>query len=228
MASSSSPSFTVTQIPPKTGDIDETWAFLAPGVDHIMTRLKQDLSFAAYTSLVTVVYNYCTYIKMHGKRGGGRTGANHKGADLYNKLAEYFTNHCKPIFENVESLQDEALLRYYAAEWDRYSKSAKYLDRLFTFLNRYWVKRVRDEGRKTVYKVYTLAQDQGLIKRGEPDLQRDLGRFVILPRKRTGCDWRLISVGATVQLTEQVQTVKMMGGGKSRACGTPAILSWGG
>lgn len=49
------------------------------------------------------------------------------------------------------------LLRYYASEWDRYTRGANYLNRLFTYLNRYWVKRERDEGKKGVYQVYTVS-----------------------------------------------------------------------
>jgi cullin 1 len=56
-------------MPARTADLDETWNFLNEGVDHIMTRLEQGLSFAGYTSLYTTVYNYCTSTKMHGKLG---------------------------------------------------------------------------------------------------------------------------------------------------------------
>lgn len=58
--------------------------------------------------------------------------------------------------QKSESLQDVDLLRYYAGEWDRYTTGANYLNRLFTYLNRYWVKRERDEGKKGVYQVYTV------------------------------------------------------------------------
>ncbi|KAJ7767563.1 Cullin family-domain-containing protein [Mycena olivaceomarginata] len=50
-----------------------------------------------------------------------------------------------------------ALLWYYAAGWDRYTTGANYLNRLFTYLNHYWVKRARDEDKKAVCQVYTLA-----------------------------------------------------------------------
>ncbi|KAJ6464451.1 ubiquitin-protein ligase [Mycena sanguinolenta] len=155
MASSSAAPF--SQMPPKTADLNETWTFLTAGVDHIMTKLETGLSFAGYTSLYTTVYNYCTSTKMHGKLEGNRTGANLVGADLYSKLTDYFASHFKPLVQQAETLQDEALLRYYAAEWDRYTTGANYLNRLFTYLNRYWVKRERDEGKKNVYQVYTLA-----------------------------------------------------------------------
>ena len=58
--------------------------------------------------------------------------------------------------QQSDALQDEALLRYYAQEWDRYTTGANYINRLFTYLNRHWVKRERDEGRKGVYPVYTV------------------------------------------------------------------------
>ena len=93
------------------------------------------------------------------------------GSDLYNHLIKYFVGHLKSIREvrcilihpvvltpsqHAETLQDEALLKYYAEEWDRYTTGANYINRLFTYLNRYWVKRERDEGRKGVYPVYTV------------------------------------------------------------------------
>lgn len=58
--------------------------------------------------------------------------------------------------QKAETLSDVDLLRYYASEWDRYTTGANYLNRLFTYLNRYWVKRERDEGKKGVFQVYTV------------------------------------------------------------------------
>ncbi|TFK40615.1 Cullin [Crucibulum laeve] len=148
-------------MPPATADLATTWAFLEDGVDHIMTKLQTGVSYSKYMSLYTVAYNYCTSSKMHGSSEvmgmGNRTGANLMGSDLYNNLIRYFVTHLKTLRENTDALQDEDLLRYYAAEWDRYTTGANYINRLFTYLNRHWVKRERDEGRKGVYPVYTLA-----------------------------------------------------------------------
>ncbi|KAE9389355.1 Cullin-domain-containing protein [Gymnopus androsaceus JB14] len=139
MASSSSSDDAFAKAPTRTADLEETWT---------------------YTNLYTTVYNYCTSTKMHGKPDSNRTGANLVGADLYVKLSEYFIEHFKPMKQKTAGLQDEELLRYYATEWDRYTTGANFLNRLFTYLNRYWVKRERDEGKKTVYQVYTLALAQ--------------------------------------------------------------------
>ena len=48
------------------------------------------------------------------------------------------------------------LLRYYATQWDRYAAGASYLDRQFIYIYRYWVKPLRNEGKKTVFPVYTV------------------------------------------------------------------------
>ncbi|KAI1794850.1 Cullin-domain-containing protein [Ganoderma leucocontextum] len=149
-------------MPPPNADLATTWTYLEEGVDHIMTKLQTGVSYSKYMSLYTVSYNYCTSSKMHGTgdQGGGmghRTGANLMGSDLYNNLIRYFVNHLKTLRTASDSSQDEALLRYYAQEWDRYTTGANYINRLFTYLNRHWVKRERDEGRKGVYPVYTLA-----------------------------------------------------------------------
>lgn len=51
---------------------------------------------------------------------------------------------------------EEALLAFYIKEWTRYTVAAKYIHHLFRYLNRHWVKREIDEGKKNIYDVYTL------------------------------------------------------------------------
>lgn len=65
-AASSSSNDKFSKVPPRTADLTETWAFLSPGVDHIMTNLEAGLTFPNYTNLYTAVYNYCTSTKMTG------------------------------------------------------------------------------------------------------------------------------------------------------------------
>ncbi len=51
---------------------------------------------------------------------------------------------------------DEALLAYYIKEWNRFTTAGQYNNHLFRYLNRHWVKREIDEGKKNVYDIYTL------------------------------------------------------------------------
>ncbi|KAL4073151.1 Cullin [Scleroderma yunnanense] len=168
MDSSAANNNVAQQMPPASADLATTWAFLEEGVDHIMTKLQTGVSYSKYMGLYTVAYNYCTSSRMHGGPdtsigSASRTGANLMGSDLYNNLIRYFVAHLKGLKEHSDFLQDEILLRYYAGEWDRYTTGANYINRLFTYLNRHWVKRERDEGRKAVYPVYTLALVQWKI-----------------------------------------------------------------
>ncbi|GAA5930493.1 cullin family protein [Sporobolomyces koalae] len=151
---------------PDSRDLNATWAFLEEGVDLLMTRLTEGLSYQKYMQLYTVAYNYCTSSRMNngggvndalGVSSTGRSGANLMGADLYKALQQYWIDHLKEVRAAAEDLSDEALLRYYVKEWDRYTNGATYVHRLFTYLNRHWVKREKDEGRKNVYLIYILS-----------------------------------------------------------------------
>ena len=51
---------------------------------------------------------------------------------------------------------DEALLSFYIREWNRYTTAATYINHLFRYLNRHWVKREMDEGKKNIHDVYTV------------------------------------------------------------------------
>ncbi|KAM0789674.1 hypothetical protein ACM66B_006536 [Microbotryomycetes sp. NB124-2] len=151
---------------PDSRDLVATWQFLEEGVEHIMVRLNEGMSYGKYMNLYTVAYNYCTSSRMNSGgmtdtlgigSSGGRSGANLVGQELYKHLNNYFVNHLKGVRGAAEDLTDEPLLVYYTKEWDRYTTGASYVNRLFTYLNRHWIKREKDEGRKNVYPVYILA-----------------------------------------------------------------------
>ncbi|KAH0445930.1 hypothetical protein IEQ34_025239 [Dendrobium chrysotoxum] len=85
---------------------------------------------------------------------GDRRTAN--GCRSVQQTLTVLPKHLKAIRKGAESLNEEALLKYYATEWDRYTAGANYVHRLFTYLNRHWIKREREEGHK-IHTVYTLA-----------------------------------------------------------------------
>ena len=68
----------------------------------------------------------------------------------------YLENYLNQLTNAASSHVDEALLGFYIREWDRYTTAAKYINHLFRYLNRHWVKREMDEGKKNIYDVYTL------------------------------------------------------------------------
>lgn len=78
------------------------------------------------------------------------------GEDLYKNLRDYLSKHLKEILEQSKTHEEEALLSFYIQEWNRYTTAANYINHLFRYLNRHWVKREIDEGKKDIYDVYTL------------------------------------------------------------------------
>lgn len=115
--------------------------------------------------IYTAVHNFCTSQKAHpmttqssqaGIGPGHHRGAHLLGEDLYRKLLDYLESHLKGLLEQAEHHTDEALLTYYIKEWDRYTNAGKYVHHLFRYLNRHWVKREMDEGKKNIYDVYTM------------------------------------------------------------------------
>ncbi|KAL1405840.1 ubiquitin ligase (cullin) of SCF [Vanrija albida] len=144
--------------PPKDADLQTAWNFLQTGVEHIMTRMSTGMTYQYYMLLYTTIYDYCTVPSRGGSLSAQhKGGASLQGADLYKKLNHFLAEHCKSMREEGEKLTDIELLKYYARQWDRYTNGAAYVHKLFNYLNKHWVKREKDEGRKDVYSIYTLA-----------------------------------------------------------------------
>ncbi len=107
------------------------------------------------------MHNFCTSQKAVSNNQAGVIGGSHRGAhllgeDLYSNLIRYLNNYLGQLVELSKSHTDEALLSFYIREWDRYTTAAKFINHLFRYLNRHWVKREIDEGKKNIYDVYTL------------------------------------------------------------------------
>ncbi|KAI1079189.1 Cullin-domain-containing protein [Whalleya microplaca] len=152
---------------PNKEDAGQTWAYLEQGIDKIMVNLQDGMDMSTYMGIYTAVHNFCTSQKAVGIGNPGlgqahRGGAHLLGEELYKKLRDYLKSHLDGLFEQSKAHTDEALLAFYIREWDRYTIAAKYIHHLFRYLNRHWVKREMDEGKKNTYDVYTLHLHQWL------------------------------------------------------------------
>ncbi|OAT07750.1 Cullin 1 [Blastomyces gilchristii SLH14081] len=146
---------------PHKDDIDETWAYLEKGVERVMTQLEGGIDMLTYMGVYTAVHNFCTSQKAISTPSspashGGHRGAHLLGEELYNLLGIYLSRHLNDVYESSLSHSDESLLAFYIREWTRYTTAAQYINHLFKYLNRHWVKREVDEGKKDIYDVYTL------------------------------------------------------------------------
>ncbi|KAL0264821.1 ubiquitin ligase (cullin) of SCF [Diplodia seriata] len=150
---------------PTKDDSAGTWAYLQAGVDRIMTDLREGIDMKTYMGLYTAIHNFCTAQKAVGSGGfgtGGTAGVNNRGGahllgeDLYHHLIEYLKVHLADVYKKSTEHADEALLTFYIKEWNRYTTAGQYNNHLFRYLNRHWVKREMDEGKKNIYDIYTL------------------------------------------------------------------------
>jgi cullin 1 len=126
-----------------------------------MFNLRGGMDMNTYMGLYTAIHNFCTAAKAvssgtsftsHNNRGG----AHLLGEELYQHLIEYLKSHLMDVQARSKEHVDEALLTFYIKEWNRYTTAGQYNNHLFRYLNRHWVKREMDEGKKNIYDIYTL------------------------------------------------------------------------
>ncbi|AOW03975.1 Cullin [Yarrowia lipolytica] len=152
---------------PRADDIDATWKYIEDGVGQV---LRDDLAHGAglssqmYMNLYSAIHNYCVSrdsnrsvsLASRGGVGSSTRGAQLIGADLYYKLKGFLESHLSSLEAEAQPMSGGNLLLYYIKCWDKYTVGAQYINHIFNYLNRHWVKRERDDGRKNVVDVNTM------------------------------------------------------------------------
>ena len=143
--------------------VDKTWNELNSGLQRIFRM--EEIKRAEAMTLYSEVFNYCTDTKREfvpptdatSEKSHTTSVAQFQGWELYEKVKEFLKSYNETLLSQSGHLEEEALLGFYTRKWDEYKLASKVLDFIFLYLDRHWVVREHDEGRKESYDVYQLA-----------------------------------------------------------------------
>lgn len=111
----------------------------------------------SYLDLYSVTYDYCMATTATGRGIPG-------GELLYRALQDEIRTHCSEVRAHLLGPEDDSkgvdgarhVLREYLAQWHRLTQLADLIAKLLGFLDRHWIKRAVDEGRKGIYSIKDL------------------------------------------------------------------------
>lgn len=142
---------------PGVRELEESWSIIQGGLVEIMERLRDGMSYHRSMELYTRIYDFCTLNRLQRSGSTSVSGAQLMGADLYDLLRKYLQKHLDVKASRLQQLAGTDLLRTYMNEWKEYTAGAGFVQHIFRYLNRHWVRREADEGKPQVYDVYTLS-----------------------------------------------------------------------
>ena len=147
-------------IPDTKNYIDEAWNELNPALEEVFQM--HGMTRARFMPLYSLVYDYCTNTKREiilnqNNPDENRGAAQYQGWEVYEKIIVFLKEFQGTLLDKAKGLEGEELLTFYTTKWEEYRHASKVLDTICLYLDRHWVPREHEEGRRDNYDVYQLA-----------------------------------------------------------------------
>lgn len=160
----------------------DTWNFVEPSIKELldnvnmntpMSHVDQNCNPALYMKVYTCIYNFCVQLSRNSSNREIETMniVNKDGkqdkliydtsdtSNLYMKLARYIIDFLdglipEDLIDNNDKKAD--FLNFYKKTFPKYVKVISTLDKIFDYMNRFWIESQRSNGNPNVFKVYQL------------------------------------------------------------------------
>ncbi|ORZ35426.1 Cullin [Catenaria anguillulae PL171] len=128
------------------------WLELREPIYNIVKHPDLGLDPKRYMTIYTHVYNHCTTkTTTH-----SNNSASVQGKELYDNLQQLLQGFMQELLDQANTKLDIDLLIFYMTQWTKFTEASKFLDHLFHYLNRHWVKRRIDDNQEGVYRIHTM------------------------------------------------------------------------
>lgn len=136
---------------------DKAWESLQSGIVSILHH--KPMTKKSYLDLYNFVYQYCTSSSAttaDDYRQRELRSTEFLGQQLYNHLREFLKNHLLNKSKEGSDRIGDSVLAFYSNDWSHYTFSCQVIHNIFLYLNRHWVRRELEDGRKDIYEIYSL------------------------------------------------------------------------
>ncbi|BGP36983.1 ubiquitin ligase (cullin) of SCF [Rhodotorula kratochvilovae] len=124
-------------------DVDDTFSTVRDALGRVFEGATPSLDVQEYMRVYTAVSNLCR------SPAGSRSSPDLHRKALYDLVSAQLKGVAQALFETLSELAGGELLEAYSREWEFYTARARYAARLFAYLDRHYVARLRDEGTQT-------------------------------------------------------------------------------
>ncbi|KAG8042139.1 hypothetical protein G9C98_000130 [Cotesia typhae] len=135
-------------------DLNDIWDDFRSGLDAVFS--ENSMCRQRFMELYSYVYNYCTSIQELGKKKTQALNNAIAGMKIYNKFRDYLSDHVNRLVAGGTHLMDEDVLHFYTRKWEEFRFSSQVFNGICAYLNRHWVRRECEEGKKDIFEIFQL------------------------------------------------------------------------